>query len=108
MPVLPINHIASDPSYRSGRARVVGTGITVHFLAGYLEETCSVEEICKLHDLTPGQIYAAWSYYYDHKAEIDAQRREDDEAIDALPSIREHIERKKSKTGQSTLQSSSD
>lgn len=89
MPILPINHIASDPNKRRGRPRVVGTGITVEFLAQYLKLDSTIEEICELHDLTPSQVYAAWSYYYDHQAEIDEQIRQD-EALDAkIPHISE-------------------
>jgi uncharacterized protein (DUF433 family) len=95
MPILPINHIASDPGYRGGKPRIARNGITVAFLAGYLSSDTPVDEICRLHDLTRGELYAAWSYYYDHKTEIDESIQAASEAIAALPSLREHLERKK-------------
>jgi hypothetical protein len=33
--------------------------------------------IAEGYDLTLSQVYAALSYYYDHKAEIDAEMREE-------------------------------
>jgi uncharacterized protein (DUF433 family) len=95
MSVLPITHIASDPGHRGGKPRIARKGITVEFLAGYLNSDTTVEDICRLHDLTPGEVYAAWSYYYDHQEEIDESIRQAAEAIAALPSLREHLERKK-------------
>jgi hypothetical protein len=34
--------------------------------------------------LTPAEVYAAWAYYYDHKAEIDARIQADREAAEQL------------------------
>lgn len=100
MPILPINHIASDPTHRSGQPRVVGTGITVQFLAGYLKRGYPVEEVCRWHDLTAGQVYAAWSYYADHQVEIDAAIAEDEahyetigRSLKELPGYEERLAR---------------
>jgi uncharacterized protein (DUF433 family) len=87
MPRLPIEHIASDPGHAGGRPRIKGKGITVEFLVGYLDGSSPMEEICRVYDLTPGQVYAAWSYYYDHKEEMDEQIRKDDEAFEQIPAF---------------------
>lgn len=76
--------------------RVIGKGITVEFLSRLIDDPeWPMERICDGYGLTPAEVYAAWSFYYDHKAEIDEHVRLNDEAISALPDIREHLERKR-------------
>ena len=76
--------------------RVIGKGITVEFLSRLIDDPeWSMERICDGYGLTPAEVYAAWSFYYDHKEEIDEHVRLNDEAISKLPDIREHLERKR-------------
>jgi hypothetical protein len=57
----------------------------VQFLAGFIDHAdWPVERICEEFNLTPAEVYAAWAYYYDHKAEIDARIQADREAADQL------------------------
>ena len=81
MAIQTINHIEITPGYLGGAPRIAGTRISVHHLivmAKYLG--VSEEEILAQYNLTLGQLYAALSYYYDHRAEID-QLVEQEEAL---------------------------
>jgi uncharacterized protein (DUF433 family) len=67
-----INHIERKPD--SDYYRVIGKGVTVEFLSRLIDDPeWSVERICQNYNLTPAEVYAAWSFYYDHKEEIDAR-----------------------------------
>ncbi len=73
---LAIEHIVRDPNKRHGRPRINGTGITVHDIAGDYNRGMSVDEMVEAFDLTHGQVHAALSYYFDHKAQIDQENLE--------------------------------
>jgi uncharacterized protein (DUF433 family) len=73
MVTLAIEHIVSDPKVRGGRPHIAGTGITVHNLAEDHARGMSVEQMVQAFDLTPGQVHAALSYYFDHQAQIDQE-----------------------------------
>ncbi|MBZ0318982.1 MAG: DUF433 domain-containing protein [Anaerolineae bacterium] len=92
--IIPINYIERKPD--SSFYRVVGKGVTVEFLVGFIDDpNWTVEQICEGWGLTPAEVHAAWSFYYDHKAEIDENRRRSREFYETLPDIREHLERKR-------------
>lgn len=79
----PVGHIVRSPNMLSGRPRIAGTRVRV----------CDVAEARYFHKYTPEEIagedvfphlsladvYAALAYYHDHKEEIEAQQREDEE-----------------------------
>jgi uncharacterized protein (DUF433 family) len=68
--VVPINHIVRKPG--SGKYRIAGKGVTVEFLAQFLDDPeWPVERLCQNYGLTPGEVFAAWSFYHDHRAEIE-------------------------------------
>ncbi|MCL4237876.1 MAG: DUF433 domain-containing protein [Anaerolineae bacterium] len=72
-----INLIASDPDVRGGRLCIAGTGVRVSDVAMVmLFHTDSPGEIAAWFGLPLAQIRAALAYYYEHKAEIDADIRE--------------------------------
>ena len=71
MNVLAIEHIVSDPTEDGGKPRIAGTGLTVQYIAELHNLDWSVQDLVENFDLTPGQVYAALSYYSDHRAEID-------------------------------------
>jgi uncharacterized protein (DUF433 family) len=76
--VLSIDTIVSDPAVRGGRPVIAGTGIRViDIVAGHVHKQYTPEEIAVNYDLLVGQVYAALAYYYMHKAEIDADMREE-------------------------------
>lgn len=65
---------------RNGAARVAGKGVKVENIAILATmHGWPVEKIAEELELTPAQIHAALSYYYDHKAEIDQAIKEGDE-----------------------------
>jgi len=68
--VVPISHIATD---EQGVARVAGSRVRVLDIAMSHGPRPSAEQIRELYPhLTPGQIYAALSFYADHRVEMDA------------------------------------
>ncbi|MCA0455456.1 MAG: DUF433 domain-containing protein [Chloroflexi bacterium] len=75
---IPINYIERKP--QSDYYRIIGKGVTVEFLSTLLDKPeWTIERICADYDLTPAEVHAAWSFYYDHREEID--RRLQDAAI---------------------------
>src|SRR5260221_13973001 len=81
---LIIDHIVSDPEHRRGKPRIKGTGITVQNIVEDVAAGLSLDYITEQFDVTLGQVYAALSYYYDHKGEIDSAIAEDKSALEAL------------------------
>jgi len=88
---LIIDTIVSDPAIRGGRATLAGRSITVADIAiGYLVKQYTVEEIAMHYALSLAQVYAALSYYYANKTDIDAQiERDDANAEKLLAELRE-------------------
>ncbi len=76
MEIIPINHITRKPD--SGQPMVAGRRIPVAVLIATIhnQPENTLEQIAENFDLTLGQVYAALSYYHDHKAEIEAIWRE--------------------------------
>ncbi len=72
---IPINYIERKP--QSDYYRIVGKGVTVEFLSTLMDEPeWSMERICADYGLTPAEVHAAWSFYYDHREEIDRRLQE--------------------------------
>lgn len=88
--VLPIAHIVSDAEKKRGKPHIAGTGITVQYIAELYNLDYSVQDIAEGFDLTPGQVHAALSYYFDHKSEIDASIKQEREATKAQLHELEH------------------
>jgi uncharacterized protein (DUF433 family) len=70
--ILSIDHIVSDPAVKNGKPYIDGAEITVQHLARLHNDGWSVDSFIREYKLTHGQVYAALSFYFDHKAEIDA------------------------------------
>jgi uncharacterized protein (DUF433 family) len=65
-------YIEITPDIRSGKPRIAGRDITVADVAiAYLRLGQSLEEVAADYDLTLSEVYAAMSFYYDHKVAID-------------------------------------
>jgi uncharacterized protein (DUF433 family) len=77
---ITLNHyIKSTPNVRSGKPRIAGTRITVaDIVIMFLRMGQSPEIIAGEYDLAPAAVYAAISYYYDHRAEIDQSIQKDE------------------------------
>jgi uncharacterized protein (DUF433 family) len=72
-----LHQIAVDPTVRSGRPYVVGTTVTVaDVVMAKLYHGQDADGIADWYSLTLAQVYAALAYYYDHKAALDEQIRE--------------------------------
>ena len=66
-------HITIDRNICHGRPHLAGRRIRVQDIAVWHERMgLSVDEIGADYNLSLAEIYAALSYYFDHKAEIDA------------------------------------
>ena len=74
MELVSEKHIVQTKDIRGNKPRLADTRITVsdvvtwHFRLGI-----SLEEIAAKYDLSLAAVYAAVSYYYDHKSEIDQE-----------------------------------
>lgn len=83
--ILTIDLIASNPNIRSGRPVVAGTGITIADIAiAKIFHGQDADGIAEWYGLSLPQVYAALSYYYDHKTEIDADIKQRDDIADAM------------------------
>ncbi len=78
-------YIVLTPSVRAGRPRITGRRITVADVAlWHIQQGISVDEIVAEYDLTHAQVYAALTYYFDHKSEVDKQSAEDSIQAESL------------------------
>jgi uncharacterized protein (DUF433 family) len=70
----PTKYIASRPGVQGGSPCIQGTRIPVWVLASIHKQGDTPEDILDLYpNLSAAQVYAALSYYYEHRAEIDAE-----------------------------------
>ncbi|MBX3060972.1 MAG: DUF433 domain-containing protein [Anaerolineae bacterium] len=78
--VQSINLITTNPQVRNGRPCIAGTSLEVAVIAtARVVGGQEPEEIAADFELSLPEVYAALSYYYGHKQEIDAtiqQRRQ--------------------------------
>ncbi len=81
MPVLAIEYIVSTPGVLGGRPRIAGRRVSVENIAVLHNGGWSVNTIVDELELTPAEVYAALSYYYSHKDEIDQAIRDADALI---------------------------
>lgn len=78
-------HIVSTPGTLGGKPRIAGRRIAVVHIATWHEEMgMSADEIARDFDLTLGEVYAALSYYHDHKDEIDRREAESEAFVQEL------------------------
>ena len=72
-----INLIGTDPEIRSGRPFILGTTITVaDIVIAKVFKQMDADAIADDFQLTLAQVYAAFAYYYQNKATIDASIKE--------------------------------
>ena len=78
-------HIEITPGVRSGKPRIAGRRITVADIVVWHEWLGkSADEIATTYDLTLADIYAALTYYYDHRSEIAESIHESQTFANAL------------------------
>ena len=67
-------HIEKTVGIRGGKARIAGTRIAVSdVVIWHFRQGDSLDEIGVTYDLPLAAVYAAISYYFDHKEEIDSE-----------------------------------
>jgi uncharacterized protein (DUF433 family) len=77
--------IVSSPQIRRGRARIAGTGVTVHRVIGWYKLGLTPEEIGdRIGHLDLAQVHAALAYYHANRelmeADLADEEADDDEA----------------------------
>ena len=78
-------HIEVTPGIAGGKPRIAGHRITVHDIAIWHERLGkSADEIAAEYDLTLADVYAALTYYFDHREEIDRNIEEGKLFVEAL------------------------
>lgn len=98
----PLGHIVLTPGTCGGKPRIDGTRVRVQdVVLWHLARQQSVAEIlCHFPRLTPADVHAALTYYYDHQTQIDSDmasdRKFDEELRSLQPSLPDRIRAKKS------------
>ena len=79
------DYIENTLGTRGGKPRISGTRITVaDIVLMYRRLGRALEEIAGTYDLPLASVYAAMSYYYDHKDEVDQSLDEEDSLAEAF------------------------
>lgn len=79
------SHIELRPGPRGPRARIAGKGVLVQAIATWHHVLgMTPEEIAWNYALTLGEVYAALSYYHDHREEMEKIAREDDAFVEEM------------------------
>ncbi len=78
-------HIEITPGIVGGKPRIAGHRITVENIVIWHERMgrCA-DEIAADYDLTLADVYAALTYYFDHRAEIDQSMEESKAFVEEL------------------------
>jgi uncharacterized protein (DUF433 family) len=72
MGIVTTQHIEQSPDVAGGRPRITGHRITVQNVVIWHERMgLSADEIASAHGLSLADVYAALTYYYDHRQDID-------------------------------------
>lgn len=74
-------HIVQTPEVYGGRPCIENHRIAVHDIAAYTWQGKTPENLAAMFGLTLAQVYAALTYYHDHKEEIDREIAEDNAFI---------------------------
>jgi uncharacterized protein (DUF433 family) len=70
----PTRYIVSQPGVQGGSPCIRGTRVPVWVLAAIHKKGDTPDDILEMYpNLSAAQVYAALSYYYEHRAEIDAE-----------------------------------
>ena len=78
-----VGHIVRTPGVISGKPRIAGTRIRViDVVAQHFFHRLSVDEIADQFETKHADIHAARAYYFDHRDELDAQDRADEELLE--------------------------
>ncbi len=87
--------IVHSPDIRGGRARIAGTGVTVHRIVTWYKLGLSPEEIAaRVGHLSLARVYAALSYYHANQASVENELAADHDEAERLE--REHRDDRRS------------
>lgn len=79
------NPIVMTPGVAGGKPRIAGRRITVQNIVIWHERMgMTPDEISAEYDLSLANVYAALTYYFDHREEIDQAIKDDAAFVDAL------------------------
>lgn len=82
-------HIEITPGIAGGKPRIAGRRITVQNIAIWHERMGkSADEIAAEYELTLADVYAALTYYFDHRDEMDRSIAEGEAFAESL---RQHV-----------------
>lgn len=85
MDIMTAPHIAISQDVAGGKPRIAGHRITVqHIVIWHERMGLSADEIASDHGLTLAEVYAALTYYYDHRQEIDKAILADESTVSEL------------------------
>jgi uncharacterized protein (DUF433 family) len=88
-PQLVYAHIVKRPGYCGGKAAIGNTRVRVMNVVFLWKQGQSVDAIRESYpDLSPAQVHAVLSYYYDHVEEIEAELRRDAQAAERFEAER--------------------
>jgi uncharacterized protein (DUF433 family) len=86
--LLPVirEHIGVKPGFCGGRPHILGHRIKVKHVAVWHEQMgMSPAEIVATHPtITLADVHAALAYYYDHRAEVDAEMAEEERLVEDM------------------------
>ncbi|MFQ5652978.1 MAG: DUF433 domain-containing protein [bacterium] len=78
-------HIEITPGIAGGKPRIAGHRITVQNIVIWHERMgLSADQIATEYGLELADVYAALTYYYDHRVEIDESIRSDETFVQEL------------------------
>lgn len=78
-------HLEATPGVAGGKPRIAGRRITVQDIVIWHERMGkSADEIATEYDLELADVYAALTYYFDHRVEIDKAIRDGEEFAEEL------------------------
>jgi uncharacterized protein (DUF433 family) len=85
MPTELASLLTRDPSFKQGRPRIAGTGLTVHRIALWYKLGHSPEEIARRYGhINEAQLYAALAYYHANREQIEAELAADSAEAERL------------------------
>lgn len=89
MPTELASLLTTDPSFKHGRPRIGGTGLTVHRIALWYKLGHSPEEIARRYGhISEAQVYAALAYYHANREQLEAELAADSAEAERLCQIR--------------------
>jgi uncharacterized protein (DUF433 family) len=99
------SHIEITPGTCGGKPRISGHRILVQDIALWTEEGRSADEIvAEFPQLSLSDVYAALTYYHDHRQQIDQDIQEDEEFLAQIMSNRK-LNRQKDTNGGNSISS---